>query len=131
MSPDECDGFHGYYVGDYVGCEPNPCVGADVIEGEQGAETAGMSLTFEPNPIRASASVTIEARDGQAGATKLEIYDASGRVVRTLGIGRGSDVLSWTWDGRNQDGEPVPAGVYFLRVFGGGRQAMSRAVVVG
>lgn len=46
----------------------------------------------------------------------LSVWDAAGRLVHSVryqGLGRGSHVLAW--DGRTQDGERVPSGVYFYR----------------
>jgi len=70
--------------------------------------------TATPNP---SAGVTTFAysvvHPVQAEAA---VYDASGRRVRGLpsGLFGGAGVL--TWDGRSENGERSPAGIYFLRV---------------
>jgi immune inhibitor A len=47
---------------------------------------------------------------------RLEIYDVRGRRVALVGVPLGSSRLDW--DGRAQDGRPVPAGVYFARLRG-------------
>lgn len=59
---------------------------------------------------------------GVSGTVSLGIYDASGRLVRVLSdewtFGRfriGLNGLSTTWDGRGDDGQPVPAGTYAVR----------------
>jgi flagellar basal-body rod modification protein FlgD len=56
-----------------------------------------------------------------SNATQLtvEIKDATGRTVRTLTQGAtSSGVGSVSWDGMNNDGQPVPAGTYTFAVSG-------------
>jgi len=53
----------------------------------------------------------------KAGRVRIDVFDASGRLVRTLldeyrGAGRHSVV----WDGRNNAGSVVPSGIYFYRI---------------
>jgi flagellar basal-body rod modification protein FlgD len=49
----------------------------------------------------------------------LEIKDATGRTVRTLTQGATSaGVRSTTWDGMDDNGQPVPAGTYTFAVSG-------------
>ena len=52
----------------------------------------------------------------------IHIYDASGRIVRTLDVGFQSfgyyasrDKAAY-WDGHNQSGELVSSGIYFYRL---------------
>jgi flagellar hook assembly protein FlgD len=46
--------------------------------------------------------------------TAVEITDVAGRRVRTLEARGASE--SFDWDGRDQSGAQVPAGIYFARV---------------
>jgi flagellar hook assembly protein FlgD len=57
------------------------------------------------------------------------IYDASGRVVRTLldSAVPGGDV-SLPWDGLDRCGRPAAAGVYFVRVEAGEAEATAKVV---
>jgi flagellar basal-body rod modification protein FlgD len=49
----------------------------------------------------------------------LEIKDATGRTVRTLTQGEtAAGVRSTTWDGMDDNGQPVPAGTYTFAVSG-------------
>ncbi|HEY2953957.1 MAG TPA: FlgD immunoglobulin-like domain containing protein [Candidatus Eisenbacteria bacterium] len=53
---------------------------------------------------------------GGAGEAVVELYDLSGRLVRT--VARGMFPAGYqlaTWDGRNDRGQPVGSGIYFLR----------------
>lgn len=69
-----------------------------------------------PNPF--NPRTTIEFAVPGAGFVALRVYDASGRLVRTLvqrqyaGPARERTV----WDGRDEEGRAVPSGVYFCRL---------------
>jgi hypothetical protein len=73
-----------------------------------------------PNPFHDSTTLRLAA--GQAGAGRLAIYDAAGRLLRLLETAGGSAL----WDGRDGHGHRLPAGVYYVRpatgrLPGGGR----------
>ena len=61
---------------------------------------------------------------------RLDVWDACGRLVRTLRKAsvKGADGLAW--NGRSDDGTPVPAGVYFARLTVGSRVSPGRLVRV-
>jgi flagellar hook assembly protein FlgD len=53
---------------------------------------------------------------------QIRIHDIQGRTIRTLvdrHLPAGTHVVSW--DGRGEQGSPLPAGVYFIRMAAGGR----------
>lgn len=61
---------------------------------------------------------------GTEGTVSMGIYSTSGKLVRVLcdewplsRFQMGRDALSTTWDGRNTEGLPVPAGMYSVRGF--------------
>ena len=63
---------------------------------------------------------------------EVDVFDASGRKVRTvysLSVYGGED-LTLTWDGLNDRGGAVAAGVYFIRVRAGSMQEVRKAVVL-
>ena len=67
-----------------------------------------------PNPF--GPRTVIEYRLPEAGEARLQVFDAAGRLVRTLAEGRieaGSHLA--TWDGRDHSGRAVAAGVYLYR----------------
>lgn len=52
-----------------------------------------------------------------ASSTRVRIYDASGRLVRTLAAGTlGPGAHELTWDTRNDAAQRVPSGVYFVQL---------------
>ncbi len=75
-----------------------------------------------PNPARSRATVSFTLP--QAGPTRLEVYDAAGRRVATLVQGTlPAGIHRILWKGVDQNGRPVPAGVYFLRLRQGHQEA--------
>ena len=60
-----------------------------------------------------SAAFSLAAR----GPVDVALYAVNGRRLRTLVRGvREAGEYSLTWDGRDDDGAPAPAGVYYLRM---------------
>jgi hypothetical protein len=88
-----------------------------------------LALGAEPNPFsaRSSLSFTLPTQ----GRVWLEIFDVRGRRVRTLaeGEGLGAGLHARSWDGRDEEGRALAAGVYFARLRGGGR-IMSRKLAL-
>jgi flagellar hook assembly protein FlgD len=64
-----------------------------------------------------------------ANASDIRLYDVSGRLVRTLRLARGGRDTE-EWDGRDESGSLVPAGLYFARLTGGSRHARARIVLL-
>jgi hypothetical protein len=80
-----------------------------------------------PNP--ASGSVRISFRLARAGPAGLDIYGLRGERVRTLVHDiRAAGPHMVTWDGRDDEGRRVPAGVYFYRLESDGRSARRHLV---
>ncbi len=90
----------------------------------------GLSLgALHPNPFRNQ--TTIPFALPAAAHVKLVLVDLQGRVVRTLydrTLAAGSHQT--TWDARDDDGHPVHAGVYFLKLSGLDGESVRRAIVV-
>lgn len=86
------------------------------VEAWPGVEAdSGPSLTAVPNPFRDRTAFHL-ARAG-AGLTRLRIYDLTGRLVTTLRNAPGpADERVISWDGRNDAGRSVAAGVYLARM---------------
>lgn len=83
-----------------------------------------------PNPLTSGAQVRFDLARG-ADIT-LEVFDLSGRRVRTLARGAyPAGVHQRRWDARRDDGTAAGAGLYFIRMTGPGMPAQTaRAVVV-
>ena len=86
-----------------------------------------LHVTVYPNPTwRTNAGFELKLR-GEATAYEGEIYDVNGRLVKRFVLDGNDRVV---WNGFDQDGRGVGAGVYFLKVRGGGAEATSRIVVL-
>jgi subtilisin family serine protease len=73
------------------------------------------ALLARPNPSRAATTLTFSLARPQP--VSLEVFDLGGRRVRALAAGRfasGSHAVAW--DGRDEAGRPVAAGVYLARL---------------
>jgi hypothetical protein len=97
-----------------------------------GVLAARLSLSEAwPNPAAGPMSWSLAATQG--GAIRMILFAPDGRRVRDLGersIAAGS-ASRLTWDGRDESGASVPAGVYLARLLYNNRPAgESRAVVV-
>jgi len=85
-----------------------------------------MLLDVSPNPFRRA---TVFCYRGPAGGrASLEIFDVKGRRVRELTPGAVAGLQSWEWDGRDDSGRALAAGVYLAR-FRSGEQARTAKVV--
>jgi hypothetical protein len=80
-----------------------------------------------PNPARGPVSCTVRAADG--GPIRIEIVDVSGRSLRRAVLAdAGNGPRTWLWDGKDDGGRQVPAGVYRVRA-SGASGGMSRPIV--
>jgi dipeptidyl aminopeptidase/acylaminoacyl peptidase len=83
--------------------------------------------TGTPNPFRASTTVRFALP--APGRADLVVFDVAGRRVRTLVSGElNAGVHAPVWDGRDDAGRRVAAGVYFVRLKADGFDATRKAV---
>jgi hypothetical protein len=83
-----------------------------------------LSLTCEPNPFRTRTAISLQlTADGPAG---LVIFDAAGQRVRAFTVNRAPYTV---WDGKDDFGQPLPSGAYFVRVDAGNEHAATRLVL--
>jgi len=83
----------------------------------------------EPNPGRSGTRFAI--RLTSPGRATLAIFDVSGRRVRGVFDGTlltGENPVEW--DGRNDDGDNVPSGVYFAQLIADGREQTRKVSLV-
>ena len=70
-----------------------------------------------PNPFTFFTNIRFE--NPGKGPLSLKIYDTMGRVVRTLMDEMGEEGIYWIiWDGKDEEGKEVPAGVYLYQMKG-------------
>jgi len=82
-----------------------------------------------PNPGIRVMSVRYQlARDARVS---LAMYDAAGRLVRTLADEqKPAGYYAVTWDGRDDLGRRVPAGVYFVKFETADHSQVEKAVIL-
>jgi len=89
------------------------------------ARVAGMALAVRQRPTGLPVALDWQG----TGAESIRFYDVSGRLVRTLRPGRG-EAGTVQWNGRDESGRLVPAGVYFARLSCGSLHAQTRVVLL-
>lgn len=105
--------------------------GADVIRviNPGGSSDDATVLSVCPSPLNTTASISYQVV--KEGRVSLRVYDAAGRLVRTLVSGNeGAGRHEITWDRRSDDGRQVATGVYFLRLEQRGQAWVEKALVV-
>jgi hypothetical protein len=82
-----------------------------------------------PNPFRTSTRIAFDLP--AATAARLEVYDVTGRLVRTLASGElPAGRHRSAWSGRDDRGRPVAGGIYFVRLQAGDRELTRRVLRV-
>ena len=95
--------------------------------------TAGVDIAIDAFPVPAAGTVRLAYRTPGASRPALFISDARGRRVRTFPAGAAADggQGAIAWDGSDDAGRRVAAGVYFACVRVGNVSAARRLVLLG
>jgi len=112
-------------------------IGAVDADGEFFSPTVTVSVGMiaaelsqnQPNPFNPTTTIrfVLPVRE----QVTLAIYDANGRLVRTLvNEVRGYGAHEVTWDGRGDDGAAMGSGVYFYRLNAGKRTESKKMVLL-
>jgi hypothetical protein len=84
-----------------------------------------------PNPFRDVTRLAYAVPGNASLQVEISIYNAAGQRVRTLVNGaKTAGRHEAIWDGRRDDGEAAPAGVYFYRAAIAGQTHVSRVVLM-
>jgi flagellar hook assembly protein FlgD len=83
-----------------------------------------------PNPFNPVTTIRYELPTH--ALVNLNVYDVAGRLVKRLVGGGVAEVgrHTVTWDGKNEEGRSVAAGVYLCRLEAGGHSATQMMVLV-
>ncbi len=142
LDPLYCDvGAYNLKIDETSPCAPenNPECGL-IGALDVGCYSSGIAETWNVDRLRLATTVPSSAAAGTtiryaipgSGPTqvRLSIYDASGRVVRTLMNARQTPgVYTLVWDGKGENGAFAGSGVYFCRLTSGG-ESRTRNVVL-
>ena len=106
----------------FILAEPAPGVGAP----EVASVAFGLSAA-SPSPFRGTTTLAVGLP--AAGPAEVRVYDAAGRLVRELVQGtQAAGRHTVTWDGRDDRGDRVASGVYFVRLEALGKEQTRRVV---
>ena len=128
LSEAECLAAGGIWIAGNAVCDPSTCSGN--VDGERTPATRLLLADAVPSPFWSTTRIGFEVPPSLAASpARLGIYDASGRLVRTLldrPLPAGPHETSW--DGTDEQGRLVEAGAYFYRLTVGG-QTVSRRLL--
>jgi hypothetical protein len=123
-----CPGYATYYLSQ----NSNPIVIIGIAETELEPIPQGTHLLeVSPNPFNEVVRITCSVkRNIQDGA--LKIYDASGRVVKNLSVPGAYSLVPTviSWDGSDDAGNKVPAGIYFVQIEADGYTQMEKVILL-
>jgi hypothetical protein len=95
-----------------------------------GAPKAFALKQNHPNPFNFVTTISFDVAPG-GGQIALRVYDVRGRLVRTLAHGvHPAGQKATTWDGRDDNGNPVASGAYFVRLTAPGFVETRRVVLL-
>jgi zinc metalloprotease ZmpB len=101
------------------------------VTGSSGVDDKGTPralITLQPNPVVPGGGIRLALPATRAGS--LAIYDLQGRKVRTLADGAlSAGTTEYSWDGRNDAGQPVGPGMYFVRLAAGDAVAVRKVIL--
>ena len=82
----------------------------------EGGITEECVLQCSPNPFSNTAVIRYEMRDGSDKTSSLNIYDISGRLVKQYNYPAIQQSNRIVWNGTDQFGRQLPAGIYFVQL---------------
>lgn len=105
--------------------EPGPTAVAATF-----SPSSGLKLHIpHPNPFNPAVAIRFELES--SGQVSLKIYDAAGRLTRSVLNGhRDAGEHRIHWDGRGNNGREAASGVYFVRLQSGTETATGRMVLI-
>jgi flagellar hook assembly protein FlgD len=92
-------------------------------------ETAKMTFKAFPNP--SMGKITFEIGLNEAAQTQISILNLQGKTVLEINERYLSQGLhQWAWDGNDQQGHPLPNGIYFARATAGDRHSVLKLTLI-
>jgi len=123
------------YWGEYIYISFNACiyrlhVGPPVANNDDVASVVPVEVSCYPNPFRDNTTLTLKQGAGHS-LTTVAVYNVKGQLVRRLLdpqpiLGE----YSITWDGKNDQGEKLGAGVYFFKIKSGSYSATRKIILI-
>ncbi len=114
----------------YTTHDPTP----GINEYDDPSQVSQLQLQINPNPFNSNTKIRYSILDTGSliRNPNIDIYDATGRLVKSLNPGSSienpaSEVL---WDGTDQTDRKVPEGIYFARLEAADAQATAKIILV-
>ena len=84
----------------------------------------------EPRPNPFSSRAELDYRVVRPARVRIDVFDVRGTGVRSFHAATASAAGTWRWDGTDDTGRRVPAGVYLIRVSDGAVERTKKAVLI-
>jgi hypothetical protein len=100
---------------------------------DQDGLTRKLIVNVSPNPVMGPASIrfSLPAAAGAGSEARIDIYNASGRLVKTIPAAEDAGQAGHlTWNRRLDSGAEAPAGIYFLKLSHGMEAASAKFVLL-
>jgi hypothetical protein len=107
-------------VSSYPGGATASALASRSLGGSTSGTGASRMLANSPNPVQSWTRIRFVLSSGDA-APVLRLYDASGRLVRSFPARFAPGLNEVVWDGTDDGGRPLPAGVYLSRLVVGAK----------
>jgi hypothetical protein len=87
-----------------------------------------ISVSAYPNPFNSELTISFSLAQVGPRQVKILIYNIKGQVIKTWAL----DPLTTqiTWDGRDENGNPVSSGIYFYRIQGGDYRPTGKVILL-
>lgn len=118
----------GFATGHASGAAMREIFVPDSVSSEPAPPVLAPLLAVDRNPCRPGAHLSF--RLPAPGVARLLVFDAAGALVARPYDGASPlDEFHFSWDARSSRGEPMPSGVYFLRLEASGGSDVLRLVL--
>ncbi len=107
--------------------------GISLVASEEtgGQDLVPLVLKATPNPFRTKTDIQFSIGRSASGIA-LNIFDCSGRLVKSFSLPSALCPVpsALSWQGQDEQGRPVPAGIYFVRLEADTRHQVEKIVLV-
>jgi len=119
--------YEGWYVDDIRVFDP---LGVTEVTGLVATEVSEF-FRISPNPFKRVSAISYQL--ARASRVALSVYDVSGRLVKALSVGQEliePGYYTVSWDGSDEQGRAVPAGVYFVKFESADHASVQKAILL-
>jgi hypothetical protein len=100
------------------------------MDGNETAIDPGNIIVLNhPNPFRDNTIINTSVSGHSA--TRMDIFNLQGYVVRSVDFNAGHNRdIHFEWNGNDNSDNPLPAGIYFIRIVSGDHHGYARLVKI-